>query len=124
MARWKWFARPDDTEPMDTAGRGTGYPHRAGAYPPDWAGPTVPLPVERPLLTRGQRARTSGLHHLARLRDLRSTGDPVIDAVLAYGQAEAAAAIAAAYGDAEQAREASRVSFALLGEIFRLCRGE
>ncbi len=52
--------------------------------------------------------------------DRRSIGDPLLDAVLDYGQAEATAAVAAATGDAERARQASAESTLLLGQIIEL----
>jgi hypothetical protein len=69
MARWKWFARPD--EPIDVIGPATMYGDRRGAYAPGaapsesepaWTGPTRMLPAVRPacpLMTPGQRARGS-----------------------------------------------------------------
>ena len=50
----------------------------------------------------------------------QSTGNPLVDAVLAYGEAEATAAAAAARGDAEQARRASRDGLIHLGRLMDL----
>lgn len=56
--RWKfWIGPHEENIRIHDDGPATIYVNRSGAYGPHWNEPTRPLPVNAPLLTRGQEDR-------------------------------------------------------------------